>query len=75
MYLYAYFGLESLKDITDSIPTADEIDSSVQAMVNLREMVDSDVKKNVLVAQKRQKEQYDARHRKGEYKVTCCTLD
>ncbi|XP_062504486.1 uncharacterized protein LOC134181259 [Corticium candelabrum] len=38
-------------------------------MVQLRKPMDIDVKKNISVAQQRQKAQYDARHRKGEYKV------
>ena len=51
--------------------TDDELELSVQQMVQLRKMVDTNVKKNILEAQKRQKQQYDARHKKEEYKVIC----
>ena len=42
MSVYAYFALETLNGVIDSIPTADEPDLFAQVMVHLRKMVDSD---------------------------------
>ena len=67
MQTFSFSALEITDDVMAFTVTDDELDLSVQQMVQLRKMVDTNVKKNILEAQK----QYDARHKKEEYKVIC----
>ena len=71
MQTFSFSALEITDDVMTFTVTDDELDLSVQQMVQLRKMVDTNEKKNILEAQKRQKQQYDARHKKEEYKVIC----
>ncbi len=51
-------------------PTQSELETRAEEMVALRKKLDGDVKKNVAVAQERQKKHYDARHQEESYKVS-----
>lgn len=46
-----------------------QFDEHVKKLIDIRKKLDIDVKRNVKVAQARQKKSYDARHKQGSYEV------
>ncbi len=68
--VHVFLGSTTTAEVnTVGEPTQSELETRAEEMVSLRKKLDGDVKKNVAVAQERQKKHYDARHQEGSYKV------